>query len=201
MLQKAESILTYEVPIISDAGDCSGSDCMGSFNAEEYLPFLIDEDKSELLFALDILMEEMFSLDAIDWCGVYLSIPPKDHLEVFTPCLLKISYRGAISRGLFPLTQDFAQKSNNSTVALTGKPITVDDVQDYVGSGGCYYECDIRVRSEYCHPLFNHAGNVIGIVDIESFTPKSFSRDDLMPQIDSMLERIEALLRAFGADH
>lgn len=200
MLKKAESLLNYKVPIIKEEGACTGSDCMGSFNAEEYLPFLLDEDKSELLFAMDDLMEEMFALENVDWCGVYMSIPAREHLEVYDPCLLKISYRGAISRGLFPLTEAFAEKSNNSTVALSAKPVTVDDVQDYVTSGGCYYECDMRVRSEYCHPLFAHDGKVVGIVDVESFTPNTFSDEERMQKIHQMLECIEALLRAFSAD-
>lgn len=200
MISQVEQILSYDVPVVSGQGNCAGSDCLGSFNAEEYLPFLIDEDKAELLLAMDHIMQEMIEVDQVDWCGVYLKIPAQEHYELFHNSLLKICYRGAVSRGLFPLTESFAKQSNNSTVGLTGEAVTVDDVQDYVTAGGCYYECDRRVRSEYCHPLFDHDGDVIGIVDIESFTPKSFSESKRMEELQEMLERIEALLRAFRAD-
>jgi hypothetical protein len=42
--------------------------------------------------------------------------------------LMKLAYTGAPSRAYFPLTEEFAKSSNNSTVAMTGNTGIIQDV-------------------------------------------------------------------------
>ena len=196
-MKTVDQVLQYQVPIITSNGSCADGSCSGPFNAEQYLPFLIDAAKEELLIKLDQLTQEMHELDGVDWCGLYMKIEPQQYNELYEPALLKIAYRGAVSRGLFPLTEDFAKNSNNSTVGLSGKPIKVDSVKDFVSCGGSYYKCDVRVKSEYCHPLFDEYDNIIGIVDVESFVESTFSKDDLFIQVCDIIDHMEFLLAQF----
>ena len=59
-----------------------------------------------------------------DWVGVYMTVPPSiDGLTAAggdgsAPNLLKLAYVGSISRPYFPLTAEFAESSNNSTVRV-----------------------------------------------------------------------------------
>ncbi len=75
---------------------------------------------------------------------------------------------------MFPLTASFAAISNNSTVAMKGVSVLIGDT--LTPTSDTYYECDARVRSEFCCPIFNAAGtSVIGIIDAESFIPNFFT--------------------------
>ena len=80
---------------------------------------------------------------------------------------------GRPSRAEFPLTQEFAERSTNSTVGLTGRATVIDDVARHVEAGGGFYVCDDGVQSEACVPILDAARNVIGIVDAEA-NPKGF---------------------------
>ena len=74
--------------------------------------------------------------------------------------LVKLSYFGAPSRAEFPLTDEFAAISNNSTVGLSGKARIINDVPAYLTKGGEYYTCDPKVLAEACIPLFDAQGQV-----------------------------------------
>jgi len=198
-MKPLEQIISYQVPVVLDGGDCTGAGELGTFHYEQHLPFELDEDRTALLLQLDLWMEKLHALERIDWCGVYMAIPEQPEFEINCDSLLKLVYRGDISRGLFPLTEEFACSSNNSTVGITGKPIIIDDVYDYIKSGGCYYECDERVKSEYCHPFFKKGGEVIGIIDLESFSKATFSDEEMMSELEPALEQIEELLQRFVA--
>lgn len=58
-----------------------------------------------------------------DWLGIYRVI----ETGLGYKALLKEAYRGSISRGLFPLTEEFAKGSNNSTCAMTRRATIVSD--------------------------------------------------------------------------
>mmetsp|Transcript_50489 Transcript_50489/g.94336 ORF Transcript_50489/g.94336 Transcript_50489/m.94336 type:complete len:171 (-) Transcript_50489:128-640(-) len=58
-----------------------------------------------------------------DWVGIYRAVHEHDG----TRCLLKEAYRGSTSRGLFPLTEDFAAGSNNSSCAMSRRAKVVKD--------------------------------------------------------------------------
>jgi len=58
-----------------------------------------------------------------DWLGIYRTTDCSNG----TQSLLKLSYIGAASRALFPLTEAFAAGSNNSTCAMTRRAKVVRD--------------------------------------------------------------------------
>ncbi|MBU2225276.1 MAG: hypothetical protein KKB00_14700, partial [Gammaproteobacteria bacterium] len=93
--------------------------------------------------------------------------------------LVKLSYFGAPSRAEFPLTTEFAAISNNSTVGLSGKARIINDVPAYLQQGGEYYTCDPKVLAEACIPLYDEAGQVVGIIDSEAFQTQLFEGDEL----------------------
>eukprot|EP00928_Gymnodinium_smaydae_P016466 TRINITY_DN16181_c0_g4_i1.p1 TRINITY_DN16181_c0_g4~~TRINITY_DN16181_c0_g4_i1.p1 ORF type:complete len:200 (-),score=23.70 TRINITY_DN16181_c0_g4_i1:328-882(-) len=70
-----------------------------------------------------------------DWVGIYRTVDSgQGHLA-----LLKEAYRGSDSRGLFPLTEDFARGSNNSTCALRRRATVVRDTLE-LGGDQPYFE-------------------------------------------------------------
>src|SRR6185369_384768 len=87
--------------------------------------------------------------------------------------LVKVAYVGRPSRAEFPLTREFAARSTNSTVGLTGHATVIDDVSKHVEAGGGFYVCDDGVQSEACVPILDESRQVIGIVDAEA-KPKGF---------------------------
>ena len=90
------------------------------------------------------------------------------------PVLVKVSYIGRPSRAEFPLTREFAERSTNATVGLTGHATVIDDVSKHVEAGGGFYVCDEGVQSEACLPILGGGGGeVAGIVDAEA-KPKGF---------------------------
>jgi putative methionine-R-sulfoxide reductase with GAF domain len=96
------------------------------------------------------------------WLGAYQARPVDAGLG-----LVKLAYIGKPSRAVFPLTEEFATHSNNSTVGLSGRAKLIEDVGDYLRQGGAYYTCDAQVQSEACLPVYDAAGKVIGIIDAE----------------------------------
>jgi putative methionine-R-sulfoxide reductase with GAF domain len=80
---------------------------------------------------------------------------------------------GRPSRAEFPLTREFAARSTNSTVGLTGRASVIDDVSKHVEAGGGFYVCDDGVQSEACVPILDDARRVIGIIDAEA-RPRGF---------------------------
>jgi L-methionine (R)-S-oxide reductase len=69
------------------------------------------------------------------------------HVEGTDRALLKTAYVGDPSRALFPLNEEFAKNSNNSTVGLSGRWVVVQDVRSY---NGPYYECAQKACSIAC---------------------------------------------------
>eukprot|EP01137_Pigoraptor_chileana_P015285 Opistho-2@71009 len=170
-----ESLFRYKVPFSGPDGACSLS------KALDPTPFDLGRDafgpdyditsaecsESTLalrLFRLNELVRRLSELTLFDWLGVYRAVSPSDGGAAY---LVKEAYVGAPSRAKFPLTNEFAEMSNNSTVGLTGKAKLVQSVGDYEGP---YYVCDARVQSELCAPIFSPDGTrVIGIIDAEAF--------------------------------
>lgn len=109
----------------------------------------------------------------VAWFGIYQARANTAGESV----LVKLSYFGAPSRAEFPLTAEFAQISNNSTVGLTGQARVINDVAAYLQQGGEYYTCDPQVQAEACLPLFDQSGRIVGIVDAEDFTKQIFTAE------------------------
>jgi|GEM_PF-689950 len=181
--EEVESLLRYRVPALMPDG-CSRID--GSLAEEPYdlrLTLAIPKngsaaqhDETKRVFFLDRLVDKVTLDTAVNWLGFYESrkLPTGE-------ALVKLVYRGIASRAEFPLTKEFARKSNNSTVGLTGKAVLINDIEKYLWKqGGPYYQCDSKVLSEACLPIFDASGTtVIGIIDAESFERNKYSATEL----------------------
>jgi L-methionine (R)-S-oxide reductase len=168
-----DRLYKFFVPKLGEGGACS---VQHELESEPYdLSKILGNDLgiTEKLYRLNKLVQELNHIVEADWLGIYFKV---QNLEG-VPILLKHAYLGEYSRAEFPLTENFAQISNNSTVGLTGKVKIVEDVASYAGP---YYNCDVKVRSEFCCPILNQEGKVIGIIDAESFQPNYFSPEKLI---------------------
>jgi L-methionine (R)-S-oxide reductase len=164
------SLYSYPVPMLTEDGACSIVD--------ELAPVPYDlgailggrnEQTTRRLALLERLVERAQETTGADWIGIY----QKRVNSAGVPVLVKVSYVGRPSRAEFPLTHEFAEKSTNSTVGLTGRATVIEDVSRYVEAGGGFYVCDDGVQSEACVPILDEAREVVGIVDAEA-KPKGF---------------------------
>jgi putative methionine-R-sulfoxide reductase with GAF domain len=92
---------------------------------------------------------------------------------------------GRPSRAEFPLTREFAERSTNSTVGLTGRATVIEDVSRHVEAGGGFYVCDDGVQSEACVPILDESKEVMGIVDVEA-NPKGFFGADRLAVVAAL---------------
>ncbi len=136
-------LYTYPVPKLSADGSCS------LVNELEPKPFDLTavlggrSMKSTLsLMVLGRFVEAAATGSGVDWLGVY-----QVRSLGSGRALVKLAAKGLPSRAEFPLTDEFAKKSNNVAVALSGKPRVIADVAEHVKGGGAYYECSPTVRS------------------------------------------------------
>jgi len=164
------SLYAYPIPMLSEDGTCSvpGEMAPVAYDLAGILGGR-SEQATRRLALLERLVERAQETTGSDWVGIYQRRMNTAGLAV----LVKLSYVGRASRAEFPLTQEFAAGSTNSTVGLTGRALVIDDVKNHVESGGGFYVCDDDVRSEACLPLLDEGGNVVGIVDAEA-KPRSF---------------------------
>ncbi|OHX17237.1 GAF domain-containing protein [Chromobacterium sphagni] len=161
----------YRVPKLGEGGSCS---LIHELDDTPYdLSFVLGGESPELTAALvnlNALVDSVNAKIGADWLGIYRKIGVgKDAI------LVKLAYQGVESRAEFPLTEAFAEHSNNSRVGLTGWAVVVDDVAQWRAEGGGYYECDPKVKSEVCLPVLGRDDNVLGIIDAESFEPDHFT--------------------------
>ena len=174
----ADSLRAYRVPAVVE-GACSSPDRL------QEAPFELlkalascgcaaggEEATLHRLAVLRHVCERLAEVCEAQWAGVYLRVRlPGSDVEA----LLKLAYIGAPSRALFPLTEEFAAHSNNSTVGLSGDAVVISDVQA-MPADSPYYQCDGKVRSELCAPITcPNTGRVLGIVDVEAFEPGTFT--------------------------
>ena len=161
----ASSLYSYPVPMLTEDGTCSIVD--------ELAPVPYDlagilggrsEQATRRLALLERLVERAQETTGSDWVGVY----QRRVNSAGVPVLVKLAYVGRASRAEFPLTQEFAEKSTNSTVGLTGRATVIDDVGKHVEAGGGFYVCDDGIQSEACVPILDAARQVVGIVDAEA---------------------------------
>lgn len=164
------SLYSYPVPMLSEDGTCSIVD--------ELAPVPYDlgailggrgEQTTRRLSLLERLVERAQETTGAEWVGIY----QKRVNSAGVPVLVKVSYVGRPSRAEFPLTHEFAEKSTNSTVGLTGRATVIEDVSRHVEAGGGFYVCDDGIQSEACVPILDDARQVAGIVDAEA-KPKGF---------------------------
>jgi len=181
--ESVRKLYFYKVPKLAEGGSCSIKNELEEFNLNTICPGS-DISEKELqthsntlrIYALNLIVEKLHQdLDGVDWLGIYRKVVSPGSTNSYI--LVKEAYKGSESRGLFPLTDQFAEQSNNSWVGINGKGKLIQDIRKYSGP---YYECNSKVLSELCVPIFDEEkeqGEVIGIIDVEShqtdyFTPK-----------------------------
>jgi L-methionine (R)-S-oxide reductase len=160
-----DSLYTYAVPMLTEDGACS------IVNEMAPMPYDLTgilggrtEQTTRRLALLERLVERVQETTGSDWVGVY----QRRANAAGVPVLVKLAYVGRPSRAEFPLTTEFAARSTNSTVGLTGRATVIDDVAKHVEAGGGFYVCDDGVQSEACVPILDAARQVCGIVDAEA---------------------------------
>jgi len=164
------SLYTYLVPMLSEDGSCSIVDEMAPTPYD--LTAILggrSEQTTRRLALLERLVERVQETTGAEWVGVY----QRRVNAASTPVLVKVSYVGRPSRAEFPLTREFAERSTNSTVGLTGRATVIEDVSKHVEAGGGFYVCDEGIQSEACVPILDDDRQVIGIVDAEA-KPRGF---------------------------
>ena len=161
----------FKVPKLAPDGSCS---LPGELEAEPYdLAAALggrDPRMTAVLLTLDSFIDFVAKKTEASWLGVYQARATKG------PALVKLGSKGKPSRAEFPLAADFAKKSNNVAVAMSGVAVLISDVKAHRAAGGAYYECDPKTQSELCLPIYDRGG-VIGVVDAEHeqaghFTPE-----------------------------
>ena len=170
------SLYSYPVPMLTEDGSCSV--------VEQLAPVPYDlaailgarsEQTTRRLALLERLVERTQETTGADWVGVYQRrVNPAG-----VPVLVKLAYVGRPSRAEFPLTREFAERSTNSTVGLTGRATVIEDVSKHVEAGGGFYVCDDGVQSEACLPILGGDREVAGIVDAEAKPRGFFGADRL----------------------
>jgi putative methionine-R-sulfoxide reductase with GAF domain len=165
-----DSLYTYRVPMLTEDGTCSIVDQLAPvpYDLRAILGGA-SEQTTRRLALLERLAERAQETTGAEWVGIYQKRRNPAGLDV----LVKVSYVGVPSRAEFPLTREFAERSTNSTVGLTGRATVIDDVPRHVEAGGGFYVCDDGVQSEACVPILDDRRDVIGIVDAEA-RPKGF---------------------------
>ncbi|MFZ5446382.1 MAG: GAF domain-containing protein [Myxococcota bacterium] len=167
------ALYQYRVPKLSDDGSCSLHEELDPkpYDLSEALGGRSVQTSFSLL-TIDALIESAQQRLGCEWLGAYqLRARPGG------PALVKLAYRGAESRAEFPMTDDFAARSNNVAVGRSGTARIINDVGAHLAQGGAYYECDPKVQSEACLPVLDANGKVVGIIDAEAtqrgfFTPE-----------------------------
>jgi L-methionine (R)-S-oxide reductase len=164
------SLYTYRVPMLTADGACSVVDDLAPVPYD--LTAILggrSEQTTRRLALLERLVERATETTGAEWIGIY----QRRKNPSGVPVLVKVAYVGRPSRAEFPLTREFAERSTNATVGLTGRATVIDDVSKHVEAGGGFYVCDEGVQSEACVPILDGARNVVGIVDAEA-KPKGF---------------------------
>ena len=165
------SLYSYPVPMLTEDGTCSIVDQLAPVPYDlAAIVGGVSEQTTRRLALLERLVERAQETTGADWVGIY----QRRANAAGEPVLVKVSYVGRPSRAEFPLTREFAQRSINSTVGLTGRATVIDDVSKHVEAGGGFYVCDDGVQSEACVPIIDAATReVAGIVDAEA-KPRGF---------------------------
>lgn len=184
------SLYSYSVPVMTEDGTCSVVDQMSP------VPYDLggilggrSEQTTRRLALLERLVERAQETTGAEWIGIY----QRRINAAGVPVLVKLAYVGRPSRAEFPLTNEFAQRSTNSTVGLTGRSTVIDDVAKHVEAGGGFYVCDDGVQSEACVPILDANRQVVGIVDAEA-KPKGFFGSDRLAVVAALAIASAAVL-------
>lgn len=122
---------------------------------------LTDGETDVIALMATITCEVHHSDDRFDWTGFY---------RVTGPELLKIGpYQGGHGCLSIPFSRGVC-----GAAARTGDIQLVPDVDAFPG----HIACASSTRSELVLPVFNGAGNLLGVFDIDSNQPDAFTQHD-----------------------
>ncbi|TDR71446.1 GAF domain-containing protein [Paludibacterium purpuratum] len=160
----ARDLFRFPVPVLGENGACSLVDELSDEPYDLSVWFGGDTDEARAALAeLVALIDSTNRQIGADWLGIYVVRGEGESAR-----LVKMAYHGRPSRAEFPLTEAFADVSNNSRVGLSGWGVVIEDVAEWRALGGSYYQCDPTVRSEVCLPVLDDTGRVLGIIDAEA---------------------------------
>ena len=122
---------------------------------------LTEGETDEVALMATLVCELHHADDRFDWTGFY---------RVTEPNLLKIGpYQGGHGCLQIPFSRGVC-----GAAARTRKVQLVDDVEAFEG----HIACASSTRSELVLPVFNAAGDVIAVLDIDSDQPAAFVKAD-----------------------
>jgi len=101
-----------------------------------------------------------------NWVGFYM-------LEKFSAPHPQMLVLGPFQGAMTPHTRIPLNQGICGAAASTGKTVVVDDVS----KDSRYLACSVETKSEIVVPVFVQ-GRVVGELDIDSFFPAAFSKDD-----------------------
>lgn len=171
--EDTHNLYIYDVPKLSPDGSCSILEEKSEIPYDLSKIFGESIKTTSLLWRLKQVVKDIYKQTDVDWFGIYKKVKNQQGVSV----LAKLSYLGLFSRAEFPLTDEFAKCSNNSTVGLTG---IAKIIQDVSANKGPYYKCDGNVQSEFCLPILNKEKEIIGIIDAEAFSKNFFTAEKLL---------------------
>jgi GAF domain-containing protein len=112
--------------------------------------------------------------DRFDWTGFYRATAPE---------LLKIGpYQGGHGCLVIPFSRGVC-----GAAARSGQVQLVDDVDAFPG----HIACASSTRSEIVLPVWDGAGTLLGVLDIDSNQPSAFTQNDA-DQLTTILETVFA---------
>ncbi len=122
---------------------------------------LTEGESDEVALMATVVCELHHADDRFDWTGFY---------RVTGPSTLKIGpYQGGHGCLVIPFSRGVC-----GAAARTGEVQLVDDVEAFPG----HIACAASTRSEIVLPVWNGAGALIGVLDIDSDKPAAFDRQD-----------------------
>jgi GAF domain-containing protein len=122
---------------------------------------LTEGESDEVALMATVVCELHHADDRFDWTGFY---------RVTGPSTLKIGpYQGGHGCLVIPFSRGVC-----GAAARTGEVQLVDDVEAFAG----HIACAASTRSEIVLPVWNAAGALIGVLDIDSDQPAAFDGRD-----------------------
>jgi len=140
-------------------------------------------ETDEVALMATIACEVHHSDDRFDWTGFY---------RVTGPEMLKIGpYQGGHGCLQIPFSRGVC-----GAAARTGKPQIVADVEAFAG----HIACASSTRSELVLPVWNRAGDLIAVFDIDSNQPDAFTDEDAKHLSTILNEAFASLVSSAKAD-
>lgn len=135
---------------------------------------LAEGERDTIALMATIACELYHGFEGFDWVGFY---------RVTEPGMLRIGpYQGG--HGCLSIAYE---RGVCGAAAREAKTQVVEDVEAFPG----HIACAASTRSEIVLPVFDAAGNVIGVLDIDSDAPAAFDQTDAAP-LEAMLREIFA---------